>query len=122
MVIQKPRHLLSRFCFLLSCGIFLLLWLRFIHACPIRAVTGIPCPGCGISRAWFAAFQLDLRQALRFHPMFWSLIPGCILFLWDGMLFSDRRINLALGICLILGLLICYAFRLQAFFAGTLIL
>ena len=48
--------------------------------CPILYVTGIPCPGCGMTRAWRSFFQGDLRNAFRFHPLFW--LPAVLLVLW----------------------------------------
>lgn len=121
MRILKPRHFLSRAAFLALGGIFLLLWAQFVHACPIRSVTGIPCPGCGISRAWFAFLSGDFVHALRFHPMFWSLVPICIFFLWEGRLFENEKLNI--GILAGIGILffIVYAIRLAAWFSGRLI-
>lgn len=39
--------------------------------CPFRAFTGIPCPGCGMTRAWLAALRLDFSAAFAYHPLFW---------------------------------------------------
>lgn len=38
-------------------------------------MTGVPCPGCGLSRALAALLRLDFRTALRFHPMVFVLPP-----------------------------------------------
>ncbi|MDR2736552.1 MAG: DUF2752 domain-containing protein [Gracilibacteraceae bacterium] len=38
--------------------------------CPFLAVSGIPCPGCGMTRAFLAFFRLDFAQAFLYHPMF----------------------------------------------------
>ena len=40
--------------------------------CPIRHFTGIPCPGCGMSRALGCLLRLDLEGSLRCNP---SLLP-----------------------------------------------
>lgn len=42
--------------------------------CPIRYVTGVPCPGCGLTRAFWAAMHLDFSKAFWYHPLFW-LVP-----------------------------------------------
>ena len=62
--------------------------------CPILAVTGIPCPGCGLTRACLAALRLDLAAAFSYHFMFWSVpvLYGC--FWLDGRLFPRRWMNL----------------------------
>ena len=43
--------------------------------CPIKFVTGISCPGCGMSRACLSLLRLDLTSAFGFHPLFW-LVPA----------------------------------------------
>jgi hypothetical protein len=35
--------------------------------CPFFRVTGIPCPGCGLTRAVMLLMRGDLRGSLRFH-------------------------------------------------------
>ena len=35
--------------------------------CPVKALTGVPCPGCGLTRATAALFRGDLSAALRTH-------------------------------------------------------
>jgi uncharacterized protein DUF2752 len=36
--------------------------------CPMRALTGIPCPLCGLSTSVEATVRLDLRDALAANP------------------------------------------------------
>lgn len=43
--------------------------------CPVQHFTGVPCPGCGLSRAFAALLRLDFAAALRFHPMVFVLPP-----------------------------------------------
>ncbi len=35
--------------------------------CPMKAATGVPCPGCGLTRAAAALFRGDLSASLRTH-------------------------------------------------------
>jgi hypothetical protein len=37
-------------------------------ACPLRSLTGIPCPLCGMTRACVAAVHGHLGQSLAFNP------------------------------------------------------
>ena len=37
-------------------------------ACPLRALTGIPCPFCGMTRACVAAVHGHLATSLAFNP------------------------------------------------------
>lgn len=50
--------------------------------CPIFRWSGIPCPGCGLTRALILLMQGDLRAALHFHafaPVFLLAIVALIL-------------------------------------------
>ncbi len=38
--------------------------------CLFKTATGIPCPGCGMTRAWAAALRGDFTGALEWHPLF----------------------------------------------------
>jgi hypothetical protein len=42
----------------------------FLLGCPFRLATGIPCPGCGMTHAFLAAFRFDFADAFRWHPLF----------------------------------------------------
>lgn len=41
--------------------------------CPIKYITGISCAGCGMTRAWLSALQLDFSKAFYYHPLFWMV-------------------------------------------------
>lgn len=41
--------------------------------CPLRFFTGLPCPGCGMSRAAFSLVQLHFAEAFRWHPLVYVL-------------------------------------------------
>jgi hypothetical protein len=43
--------------------------------CPSAGVFGIPCPGCGLSRAVLAALQGDFAGAFHYHPLFFVIAP-----------------------------------------------
>lgn len=43
--------------------------------CPIAGSLGVPCPGCGLTRATMALLHGDWQGALRFHPLVWLLSP-----------------------------------------------
>ncbi len=51
-------------------------------ACPFFQLTGIPCPGCGLSRATVLLLKGDLAGSFRFHafaPLFLIAIVALIL-------------------------------------------
>jgi hypothetical protein len=37
--------------------------------CPFRLVTGLPCPGCGLTRSLVSLMHGDLSAAVLFHPL-----------------------------------------------------
>lgn len=41
--------------------------------CPIRWFTGIPCAGCGMTRAYAALLAGDIAKAFAYHPLFWTV-------------------------------------------------
>ena len=46
-----------------------------IPVCPTATLFGIPCPGCGLTRATLALFRGDVATALHFHPLVFVLTP-----------------------------------------------
>lgn len=43
--------------------------------CPMAVVTGIPCPGCGMTRATLSALHGDFATAFRYHPLALLIVP-----------------------------------------------
>lgn len=54
----------------------------FKIGCPIKFFTGIPCAGCGMSRAWLSMLFLDIRSALHYHPLFWIPPVAAIIYVF----------------------------------------
>ncbi len=42
---------------------------RIFPVCPLYSVTGIHCPGCGLTRGFHALFQGDVLSALHFNAL-----------------------------------------------------
>lgn len=47
--------------------------------CPIKLITGIPCPGCGLSRAIILLFTGNWQEALRVHAFAPIFLIGLII-------------------------------------------
>lgn len=44
-----------------------------VIGCPIRWLTGVCCPGCGMSRAVFSLVTFDFAAAFSYHPLVFCL-------------------------------------------------
>lgn len=43
--------------------------------CPFHAVTGLNCPGCGVSRMLLSLLRLDFRAAFRHNAVLLCMLP-----------------------------------------------
>lgn len=63
--------------------------------CAFRQATGIPCPGCGLSRALALLLRGDFPAALAFHA-FAPLVAACgLLLVAAALMRKDARLRLA---------------------------
>ncbi len=71
------RRLAGRYKFALAClGVLGLCFVlspehptRGIELCPMKALTGLPCPGCGITRAIVWCGRGDVAKSFHHHPL-----------------------------------------------------
>lgn len=51
---------------------------HFFPVCPLYALTGFACPGCGLTRGFHALFHGDILTALHFNVLIpiWTVIFG----------------------------------------------
>lgn len=56
--------------------------------CPFRLLTGLPCPGCGLTRSWVHALHGDIGASLAAHPFG---LPLLILVLVLAVVLGVRR-------------------------------
>lgn len=62
--------------------------------CVFYKVTGIPCPGCGSTRAYLAAAGLRFGEAFKMHPLWPVTVPLIAASIWkEGSLFRSRKTN-----------------------------
>ncbi len=90
----------------------MIFWVNFVGFCPIKAVTGIPCPGCGMTRAWLSVLRLDIRKAFAYHPMFWTAPVIAVFAVCDFRPFKSNVINVLAIAGMFVGIVICYIIRI----------
>lgn len=70
--------------------------------CVFKAYLGVPCPGCGMTRALRALLQLDLKEAFLYNPLIFAMpyVFAYIIFDFKGKI--HKYILLAIGISAII--------------------
>lgn len=93
----------------ITAAVALLLYVLGI-GCPVLFFTGIPCFGCGMSRACLALLRLDFAEAWRYHPMVFLLPPAALVLCFYHKL--PKRLLRVLGIVFSVLFMIVYLVRL----------
>lgn len=63
--------------------------------CVFLRMTGIPCPGCGITRATAALLSGRVHEAFVYYPAYGALPILFLYFMYDGKVFSHKGLNRA---------------------------
>ncbi len=79
--------------------------------CVWKTFLGVRCPGCGMTRAFFALLSGDLVGAFRMHAMFWSVPILFLYYLFDGKLFGKKAVDIAVLSVIALGFVANYLFN-----------
>lgn len=91
-------------------ALYLILF-AFGITCPIKFLTGVSCPGCGMSRACMHALKLDFASAFAFHPLWIALPFAAFFFIFFYAKKMKRAFRITLSICVI-ALLTVYLIRI----------
>lgn len=89
--------------------------LLLVYHCPVRAVTGIPCPGCGMTTALKQFLSGNLQASFHTHPM---LVPTLLLAAAAGASMVFRKEKLARRLVMVWGLAMLgvYVWRMAVWF------
>lgn len=100
---------------------FVLAWSVTGTSCTLRSITGLPCPGCGLTRAWILLLQGDLAAAWAMHPLFWMALPIVLviayLMIRNPDQLSSRSARFSWGLIAIVFVLV-YLVRMVLYFPG----
>lgn len=88
------------------------------HAfCPMVIVTGLPCPGCGMTRALFYLATGRLHQSIYMNPMGIPIACIIIYFFWNRYIIGKKAKGMMLLVVVSIALLlIVYVWRMYCFF------
>lgn len=70
MNIKANSQLLSRIRLVFLILLIYIIFSLFGAGCPIKFITGISSPGCGMTRAVWAALSFRFYEAFYYHPLF----------------------------------------------------
>ena len=83
--------------------------------CPIRAVFGIPCPGCGLTRAFSALIHGRFVEALYYHPLIVFVPFGLYSVFTNGKPTKSEKVNMILLISSLSLIVVVWLIRLIFF-------
>ena len=106
---------------LVLCALFLF----FLEAvlgktCLFRILFGMPCPGCGLSRAASLLTQGRLEESLTVHPFLIPLLFVLVLWAWERYGRNrSPRLSAAAALLCFTGMVLFYAWRITRYFPQT---
>ena len=80
----------------------------FYIPCIFRQITGLKCPGCGITRCLFALLKLQIKKAFYYNPLVFILLPFItIYFIYESYLYIyDKKDKILIKIPMIFDILL----------------
>ena len=97
------------------CLLVLLLSAGGFLPCVWRELLGLPCPGCGMSRAYMALLKGNVRTAFLMHPLFFAPPVILVLCLFKKGTAESPKFWIAVG-ALFIGV---YILRMALYFPGN---
>ncbi len=88
--------------------------------CPMVVVTGLPCPGCGLTRAGILLLRGDFAGAFRLHPFIYLIAGYAGVFGWNRYVRKRRMgrgLKVLLSLILVL-MMLFYVWRMIRYFPG----
>ena len=76
-----PKSKLRTLAILCIIGIAYAIWILITGLaipCPIRKITGLLCPGCGITTLFICLFRLNIKEAFYANPFLFITMPYLI--------------------------------------------
>lgn len=86
-----------------------------VYHCPLRAITGIPCPGCGMTTALKQLLSGEVQASFHTHPM---LVPTLVMAAAAAAALAFRKEKLAARLAMVWGIAMLgvYVWRMAVWF------
>lgn len=103
---------------ILIVAIYYILMHVFFHAfCPLVLITGLPCAGCGMTRAVFFMLTGQFARSFRLHPIALPILLFAAYCFYYRYFLGRKIKGFALGIGVLTVLLVgCYLYGMCTFF------
>ena len=96
---------------------FVVVNLIFHTFCPMVIISGLPCPGCGLTRSIRYLLSGNIGQSLYINPMGIPIVCIMIYFFFNRYILGRKAKGMTLLIaCVIFMLLVQYVWRMYVFF------
>lgn len=88
--------------------------------CVFKVYTGLPCPGCGMTRAFLSLFNGDWHQSFYWHPL-WPLVVVAPVLYWRLSMktIKNKRVTDYFLFALIFIFVLTFFVRMFLFFPHT---
>ena len=83
----------------------------FFYSCPFKYLTGLDCPGCGLTRAFFSALRFDFKAAFNYHPLFPIIGIELLYLLFRSYFKLKPKTEAAIGISTVFLLFFVWIYR-----------
>ena len=107
----KRYDLYKKLAFLLFYLLVVFVMNRLGVTCLFKYLTGIDCPGCGLTRAALSLLKGDVRAAAGYNVMVFSLPLLFVYYFTDGRLFGKKADAAVVG-AVALGFLVNWLIRI----------
>ena len=100
---------------------YILVFQLFLHTiCPMQLIFGLPCPGCGLTRAATLLITGHFAQSFQMHPFLiaWILMAADWGLSRYVFMRKAKELPVLLGLVLI-GMVVLYLYRMRVYYPHT---
>lgn len=94
---------------------------KILHSmCPMVALTGLPCPACGLTRAGFSMLRLDFGNAWDLHPFIYPITALLLCWCFGRYILRKQKMPVLqwAAIVTLSCMIVFYVFRMLTEFPG----